>query len=195
MRSTRTIAPLAAALVMTSALAISATAAETDGAAEDAVIAMPAKFSGTLACGLPFGRLDGDLGAKTTDSVGEDGVERSLVNTIWRFPVVEMSDARLDGRVLGYQEGMDFLSDGDEIGVYSGLWHVTNDDGEWIGPYSFVRLTPSEYSTVTIRLDGQGGYQGLTAVVEIDWRSDCGWDVQGFILEHSLPEPPLPVTG
>lgn len=180
-------------LLLSSLVATSVSAVDADEPAGDPAVTSPTVFDGRLGCGQRFQRPNEGERQSIPDSVGADGVERSVVSAIWRFPVVDMSDDRFDGRYLGFQEGMDFRLDGDEIGVFSGLWQITNDGGEWVGAHSFARLSPTEYSTATIRMDGRGGYEGLTAVMEADWRIDCGYDIRGLVVEQSLPEFPDPV--
>jgi hypothetical protein len=155
---------------------------------------LPTEFSGRLGCGTPFERTDGRELPSRSDETDEEGIERSFVNAIWQFPVLEMSDPRLDGRFLGYQNGVDFRFEGDEIGIFSGLWHVTNEGGEWVGAHTFARLSPTEYSTQTVRLSGKGSYEGLTAVIQTEWRADCGYDLRGFVVDSPLPDYPTPVT-
>lgn len=52
------------------------------------------------------------------------------------------------------------------------------------------------YSTFSMRLDGQGGYEGLTAVIEGDFTEDCGFDIRGVVVDGDLPATPeVIVTG
>jgi hypothetical protein len=46
-----------------------------------------------------------------------------------------------------------------------------------------------------IRLEGHGGYEGLYAMIQADFRDDSGWDVTGYILERDVPTCPEPVSG
>ncbi len=75
----------------------------------------------------------------------------------------------------------------------SALWHVVNDGGEWIGEYTTLRTPEHGYATNAIRLVGHGGYEGLFAVIQADFRDDCGWHVEGFILDRDVPAFPEPV--
>jgi len=82
------------------------------------------------------------------------------------------------------------------IGAYSSLWEITNVEGAWIGETPSFRFAPESYGTFTVKLDGQGAYEGLTAVMEADFTVDCGFDSRGVVVDGVLPATPgVIVTG
>ena len=170
----------------TLALATSTTAV---GQSEDTVgtsISSPEPFTAWLACGQ-------DVGLNTPSTrISDDETGTSVSDaprTIWRFRPLQVSDPRMDGMTYGYLAGTEWANDSwsDDIGVYSALWHVVNDGGEWIGPYTTLHAPEVGWATNSVRLEGSGDYQGLYAVIQADFRDDCGWDVTGYILERDVP--------
>ena len=113
----------------------------------------------------------------------------------WQFPVVEISDERFAGtyvnQLAGYEDGD---PDVDGIGAYSALWEITNEGGGWVGDTASFRFPPESYSTFTVKLDGQGAYEGLTAVLEADFTEDCGFDLRGVVVNGDLPATPTAVA-
>ena len=113
----------------------------------------------------------------------------------WQFPVVEISDERFDGtyvnQLAGYEDGD---PDVDGIGAYSALWEITDEDGSWVGETASFRFPPDSYNTFTVMLDGQGAYEGLTAVMEADFTDDCGFDIRGVVVDGELPATPVAVV-
>jgi hypothetical protein len=110
---------------------------------------------------------------------------------------VDISDDRFAGsyieQLAGYEDGD---PDVDGIGAYSTLWEITNEGGAWVGQTASFRFGPESYSTFSMRLDGQGGYEGLTAVMEGDFTEDCGFDIRGVVVDGDLPATPgVIVTG
>jgi len=125
-------------------------------------------------------------------SCGVQGPSSPAVS--WRFSVLDVSDERFDGsyieQLAGYEDGD---PDVDGIGAYSTLWEITNEGGAWVGQTASFRFAPESYSTFTVKLDGQGGYEGLTAVMEGDFTEDCGFDIRGVVVDGDLPATPVAV--
>ena len=71
---------------------------------------------------------------------------------------------------------------------------ITNEDGAWVGQTTSFRFPPESYSTFTVKLDGQGAYEGLTAVMEADFSEDCGFDIRGVVVGGDLPATPVAVA-
>ncbi len=156
-------------------------------------MAAPAPFTARLGCGQ-----DDGLNERGTVTALEDDPSvtvATIPRTVWRFPTLEVSDPRMGGRVYGYLAGTEWSSASwdDDMGVYSALWHVINDGGEWTGSYAGLRTPETGYANNTIRLEGHGGYEGLYAVIQTDFRDDCGFDVTGYILERDVPAFPQPL--
>jgi hypothetical protein len=158
------------ALATIAAASMAAMATPAAGQSEPAMTT----FSGTLGCGIAASTPDG--------------------HTAWSFRNTDLSDARLGGQhishLAGYEHGDPDVDDG--VGAYSGLWEVTNEEGSWVGEFSTFRFLPDSYSTLSIELDGQGAYDGLTAVMEADFLESCGWDLRGVIVDGELPPNPVP---
>ena len=192
-KSTRTISILSAGLLATT-LGLGATTVATSAAGSDGTsVAAASGFSGRLGCGTAH-RPGTTTFRQTSLDDGTTVVDKSGV--VWRFPVYEMSDPRLDGTVLGYLDGSDYLLDEGVAGVYSALWTIENDGGSWIGHYETMLFPDSQwaYSTNSIRLVGEGDYAGLYAMIETDFRDNCGWDVRGFVVEGDPPASPARLT-
>jgi hypothetical protein len=126
-------------------------------------------------------------------SCGTQGPSSPAVS--WQFSVLDVSDERFDGsyvnQLAGYEDGD---PDVDGIGAYSALWEITNEDGAWVGQNSSFRFPPDSYNTFTVKLDGQGAYEGLTAVMEADFNEDCGFDIRGVVVDGDLPATPVAVV-
>jgi len=106
---------------------------------------------------------------------------------------VDISDARLDGRViiatslvasgLGATQDMDLISD---------AIHIENDEGTWTGqPSAWFWVEDDHIANRVHVLTGEGGYAGLTALIELsgDFEMSGPMTVRGLILEGPVPEP------
>jgi len=177
------------------ALGASASVTAQSDAEGDTTISPPEAFTALLACGQDVGYNEPSVTLSPEDAEGTTVFE--FPRTVWYFRTREVSDPRMDGRTYGYLAGTEWSnpSRDEEISVFSALWHVVNEGGEWIGPYSTLRSPEIGYATNSIRLEGHGGYDGLYAIIEADFRDDCGWDVSGFILERDVPPFPEPIEG
>jgi hypothetical protein len=156
-------------------------------------VSPPVPFTAHLACGQYAGG-EPEIKREVIGHPGSTATE--IPRLIWRFRAIEASDPRMDGSVLGYLAGFDFgdASGFEDTAVYSALWQVVNEGGQWIGPYSTLVAPEFGYATNAIRLVGSGGYDGLFAVIQADFRDDCGWDVTGYILEQDVPGFPAPMA-
>lgn len=172
-------------------LAMSASAVA-QSEASPTVVAPPEPFTAWLACGQDAGLNEASVKLGLEDDSGTSAFE--FPRTIWRFPTLQVSDPRMGGSTYNYLSGTEWTNADwdDEISVFSALWHVVNDGGEWIGPYSTLRSPEIGYATNAIRLEGHGGYEGLYAIIQADFLDDCGWDVTGYILERDMPPFPEP---
>ena len=133
------------------------------------------EFGGTLGCGAPVETADG--------------------HSAFLFRDPQFSDSRLDGQHVSHLDGYeDGDPDSDGVGAYAGLWEITNDGGSWLGEYATFRFAPDSYSTLSIQLDGSGGYDGQTAIMEADFLESCGWELRGVIVEGRLPDTPAPLN-
>jgi hypothetical protein len=101
--------------------------------------------------------------------------------------ILEMSDPRFTGATTVV------VSIDDRPGALTQFhfaFRIESEDGAWQQVPTIVFAGPDgEHSTATIEFQGEGAYQGLTAVVELDLTGEV-WDVQGYIFEGEIP--PLP---
>lgn len=74
-------------------------------------------------------------------------------------------------------------------------WRIENDGGAWQASYRKVIWPEDVHSGVTAVFVGEGGYDGLLAIIELDSNQGFGWAVRGMIIEAAdLPEAP-PAAG
>lgn len=101
-------------------------------------------------------------------------------------PVLEMSDPRLDGEVTVHDDN-DVYPDG--LALFRWAFRIENDGGIWQQqPVLTVKFPDGTYSTATITLIGEGGYDGLTAVAEVAVSDDI-WSLDGQVFEGEVPSP------
>jgi len=181
--------------IVTMTLAGSTIAYSQSDEAADPSVALPQAFTAKLGCGQDVGLNERSIELAPEDADGTSVDE--FPRTIWRFRPLQVSDPRMGGNTYGYLAGTEWSNPDwdEEISVFSALWHVVNDGGEWIGPYTTLRNPEIGYATNAIRLEGHGGYEGLYAVIQADFLDECGWDVTGYILERDMPPFPEPAEG
>jgi hypothetical protein len=167
------ITALAIGLLAGSALGAAAQSADVDPMA-------PAFVTGSI--------TDGGTAATETQTA-EDGFTRIEVTSgpdVW-----EASDPRLSGDV-----------------TYAGVWHrypapasmqveaatyeLLNAGGRWVGQATAIATaTIGGWDTIAFR--GEGGHEGLTAYVVIDWNSEPG-SFTGAIFPGDMPASPEPAV-
>jgi hypothetical protein len=102
----------------------------------------------------------------------------------WQQVSVEFSDPRLQGRVV-MTANPDQL---EEDGVYVYSFRIENDDGAWQGqPVPGVQFDGAEYGVAVHRLDGEGAYEGLSAVAEVTLTGNA-FQLRGLILAGPFPK-------
>ena len=172
MRTLRSFLTGALMLVLLGASA-AATVAQDEGAA---ISTDPASVTGTVA--------PGDIIA---DGVQTDEGSRGSTEGISFENRWDASDPRLSGTVI-YTGNWRSYSPSD-VQVESGARILENDGGRWVGTSTAV-ATP-EGNTDTVILRGEGGYEGLTAYVVMDWTARGSFFGAIFPGElPPLPEPP-----
>jgi hypothetical protein len=147
-----------------------------------AVAEPPAEVTGTSSGGpCP--------GTRSTESVGG----------VWRHrggycnPVYSWSDPRLEGTVTWSQNEDAYFG---ETGVVlsNTAIHIENEVGAWRQrPYlsaTFPWSVPSESATFLLVLDGEGGHDGLVAVIELTCFASGECKQHGFIVEGTYPPAP-----
>jgi hypothetical protein len=141
----------------------------------------PVQFTGRIAGGSPI--------ASGTVGTVDDRTETR--GNGWTFSSVEVSDPRLEGTVTHTLNIDDH--DGQVYRVLSATWRIENEGGAWEGSEHSVILPDGSRTTATAVLSGEGGYAGLTALVEVTF---VGFDKEwrGVILEGGLPPLPEPAS-
>jgi hypothetical protein len=114
----------------------------------------------------------------------------------WQFEgdgfAVEVTDPRLDGVVEDYHNSR-FIGDLG-VTVYNRAFRIENDEGSWVEEPTMLMLLPGdEGTTTTTKFVGEGAYEGLMAIMEIDWK---GWrsgtfDLRGIITPGPAPDAPV----
>jgi hypothetical protein len=144
------------------------------GAATDAEAATPVAVTATNSAG--------SCSAGTVETLG--GVTASRGGTCQ--PAWTWSDERLNGTVT-WAENVDRYTDGSGLSVRTFALSVENDEGGWrMRPLPQVEFpgAPAVAAEVWV-MDGEGAYEGLTAVVLVE-----GYEPHGFIIDGSTPPPP-----
>jgi hypothetical protein len=131
---------------------------------------------------------------------GEMTIRRERGST-WQSTVRDVSDPRLDGTWYNTSVGDEYTLPGDDpspdLGMYPTTHRIENDEGAWEGSFLVVNFDGDE-SWGPLALIGEGAYEGLTAVATMDFGGTCSEDrpnTRGYIIEGSVPAPPVPQTG
>ena len=175
---------------------------------EESVPEALTEFTGRMECyNLSMGTIE-DVVIATTD-------EGDLIRREWRGPTLsvavrEISDPRLDGRITVWFNSDEYLIASDEPawqlsgvtpdewprGVVANTFRLTNAEGSWHGSPYQNWYVDGDNSTTTAVYTGEGAYEGLTALMEMDFDVQnpvCAWDVHGYVIEGQLPPfPELP---
>jgi hypothetical protein len=163
------------------------------------------EFTGRMECyDLSMGTIE-DVVIATTEA-------GDLIRREWRGPTLsvavrQISDPRLDGRIAVWFSSDEYLVASDEPawqlsgvdpdewprGVVASTYRLTNDDGSWHGSRYQNWYPDGDNSTTTAVYTGEGAYEGLIAVMEMDYdelNPVCAWDVHGYVIEGELPPTP-----
>jgi hypothetical protein len=148
----------------------------------------PVEFTGYVNCG-PSVRSD----TEENLDVGDDGIVVTRNRGGAWQQTVTMSDPRLEGAIFHTYEADVYkaagAADGPQVTGYT--WRITNDGGTWesrntsatFGDGTPVGVPP----TVLV---GAGGYEGLTAILEVTKEiPPCDIEVRGIIFESA----PIPI--
>lgn len=159
---------------------------------EAAVPEPPVEFTGVLSCGPPVRD-----GSEQSLDVGDEGMVLTRYRgSAWRQSVT-MSDPRLEGIVHHTFEGDDYAMPAADSGP--GFWAATrrieNDDGAWEDQGyggNFSDGTPIGGESTGEVWVGQGGYEGMIAIMEgtpVEG-TDCDVAVRGIIFDGVPPLAP-----
>jgi hypothetical protein len=162
----------------------------------------PDSFHGTILCGPD---VTGSRIAYT--DLNQEGTELRLAESrggAHRLSIEEMTDPRLEGEPIN-QLDTDVYGLGADAPEFGALtWTLRNDDGAWTTQFVSFETDSIDWSTASVSWTGSGGYEGLTALTQLDYRpatpgSDCSWMVTGIVVDSALlpefPEPLPDLTG
>jgi len=168
-------------------------------------------IGGVLLIAQPFDQQGGSVpGAATEETSGEAvpfeggmsygttsvrGVVETLPNgvvtnrgQIWTLSSAGLSDPRLQGTVSNMWNWDEFKA-GQSHQIEVGGFRIENDGGAWqMRPVVSLLFPDDEYSVWTGIFDGEGDYEGLTAIAEV--AEDNGFTVRGVIIEGEVPPAP-----
>jgi len=122
----------------------------------------------------------------------EDGVTHkrgeSYVDQRW-----DISDSRLSGMaVAAWNSDVHELPDGTGVSLVAvGTYEIVNDEGTWVGGYTSTGQGADDALGMleTVTLTGSSAYEGLFAVLNLDWTT-YPVPVEGMIILGELPPSP-----
>jgi hypothetical protein len=114
----------------------------------------------------------------------------------FRQDLTEVSDPRLEGSLYQAWDEDEYILPGNEPApnIVTFTDRIENDEGAWQGSVVMLRYPDDTTYLGPVVMVGEGAYEGLTAIVAfVAWGEDCA--VRGYIIEGSVPAPPVPQTG
>jgi hypothetical protein len=114
---------------------------------------------------------------------------------IWRITNADTTDDRFGGTITNTWNWDEYVArDGASVStghsIWVGGWLIENDGGGWHERPSISFSFPDEtFPVVTTVFDGVGGYDGLTAIVEVT-EGAGGFFLRGVITDGPLPPVP-----
>ena len=170
---TTSISILAAGLLAGSAVGVVAQ--------DEAATAEVSSFTGTGTEGL-------EVLAEGTFGVNPDGLnEATGVAYVARF---DSDDERLTGDATITASWQ--FPDSNTSLLAARTYELTNEGGSWVGQSHSLIADDLGVSVEMAVLEGQDGYEGLTAYVHFDWNDDFTTDFSGLIFPGAGPEMPEP---
>ena len=108
---------------------------------------------------------------------------------IWMLSSDGLSDPRLQGTVSNMWN-WDTFTTGQRYQIEVGGFRIENDDGAWqMRPVVDILFPDGTYSVWTGIFDGEGDYEGLTAIAEVA-EGGNQFTVRGVVIEGDIPPPP-----
>jgi hypothetical protein len=123
---------------------------------------------------------------------GETTLTRRRGGYTWQSTVSGVSDPRLEGTWYNSVD-KDEYSPGP--GLYAVTHRVENDEGAWQGSHVILGFPDGEEAAGPVVMTGEGAYEGLAAVAMIGFGEAPCPNTRGYIVEGSVPAPPVPQTG
>jgi hypothetical protein len=167
-------------------LAIGLLAGSAVGVAAQEETAPPVEFSAKWAWGPP---IRSDTSEAVAGSVQYRG-------GAWRPGVLTAAtDPRWQGTLSIANNENDYsASGGPLVGIHA--FRVENEEGAWQQMPTVALIVPGIDDLVNTGVFvGEGGYEGLIAVVDIATDRAAGtWDLHGYIIDGELPPPPEAVS-
>ena len=119
----------------------------------------------------------------------------------YRQSLTSVSDPRLEGTLYQAWDEDDYTLPGNEPGptIVTFTDRIENDEGAWQGSVEMLLFPDDDTASVQMVMVGEGAYEGLTAIVAFESfafspsSSSCA--VGGYIIDGSVPAPPVPQTG
>jgi hypothetical protein len=123
-----------------------------------------------------------------------DGTTETLGFAAWTS-ARESSDPRFDGRMVYGCNEVAYPADGGVL--LDCVFRIETDDGAWQNRPAVELEFPGTtgfgpYSILTWVFDGEGAYEGLTAIVEITEVAWQGYGMHGLIVDGDLPPTSTP---
>ncbi len=139
--------------------------------------------------------VEGRMVVHSQTRAGENGTYAGGATTTdeWWETEYRVDDERLSGVAISRHN----RNIGATTTAYGGSRAITvrldNEGGRWVGSgYAFS--DPGSGIHYRVHLEGEGGYEGLDAIIALDNRSATGsFEVTGAIISGGLPEMPEPV--
>ena len=109
---------------------------------------------------------------------------------------VEVSDPRVSGSLTraGTSNFHNDVGDSPVIAFQADAWRIENDAGTWSGQGTgLLRVGPDgppSVETSTVVLTGEGGYEGHTLYLIVDWTTDDAAAVVGAVFVGDAPTAP-----
>jgi hypothetical protein len=186
MRSSRT--PSIAAVALAALLSVASTTVAQD---QD-----PSERPGEPQDLPPYAAIEGELihggGLGYTQVINAEPPRELWLD--WRNRArLETSDPRLDVEGVLNQNYMGFEPGFSGGSVRTGIGRLANDGGSWaVESIGFnqpgASIVDGAYYALT--MTGEGGYEGLSAVLFVLPAGPLAWEVRGVIAPAPLPEPP-----
>jgi hypothetical protein len=143
--------------------------------------AAPVEFTGRTSFGTCFGSSAYETGANGLTMERNEGRYCNNPNS------GSFTDQRLQGDFRVWQNN-DQYTDGPAIWATSFSMH--DDDGAWVQRPSYALFHPDDSGPArVITMDGQGAYEGIAIVAEVNIGSQ-GWTWHGYIIDGELPPHP-----
>jgi hypothetical protein len=81
------------------------------------------------------------------------------------------------------------------VNVYHAAFRIDNEGGAWVEQPGLAMQFPGDVTTATTAvMVGTGDYDGLLAIIEIDWLSSGSglFDIRGIVVNGDVPPVPAP---